>query len=197
MTFCWHQRFWFVSAISTLLRGCGCEPPLAVRSVLQSGLSQIQPHRYAAESSFRMPPMSSSLLNGKSTVPFLIPVADGTMRRRSPRERSEHTADLRPVPSKEFPVMAGCSSGTGLPQLTPTSFIRWYRGCRSSVIALSELVGAPTRFVAHSRQGVAWFKSYWHARIAMDAYKAWGCGRRDAMTSGCRCPSFLSLASYP
>ena len=128
MTFCWHQRFWLVSAISTSLRGCGCEPPLAVRSVLQSGLSRVQPHRYAAESSFRMPPMSSSLLNGKSTVLFLIPVADDTMRRRSSRERSEPAADLRPVPSKEFPVMVGCSSGTGLPQLTPTSFMRWHMG---------------------------------------------------------------------
>ena len=128
MTFCWHQRFWLISAILTSLRGCGCEPSLAVRSVLQSGLSRIRPHRYAVESSFRMPPMSSSLLNGKLTVPFLIPVADGTVRRRSPRERSEPVADLRPVPSKEFPVMAGCSSGTGLPQLTPTSFIRWHRG---------------------------------------------------------------------
>lgn len=108
--------------------------------------------------------MSSSLLNGKSTVPFLIPVADGTIRRRSPRERSEPTADLRPVPSKEFPVMAGCSSGTGLPQLTPTSFIRWHRGA----------VVAPTRLVTHSRQEVAWLKSYWHARMAMDSYKAWG-----------------------
>ena len=66
--------------------------------------------------------MSSSLLNGKSTVPFLIPVADGTMRRRSPREQSEHTVDLRPVSSKDFPVMAGCSSGTGLPQLARNQF---------------------------------------------------------------------------
>lgn len=72
--------------------------------------------------------MSSSLLNGKSTVLFLIPVADDTMRRRSSRERSEPAADLRPVPSKEFPVMVGCSSGTGLPQLTPTSFMRWHMG---------------------------------------------------------------------
>ena len=98
--------------------------------------------------------MSSSLLNGKSTVPFLIPVADGTMRRRSPRERSEHTADLRPVPSKEFPVMAGCSSGTGLPQLTSTSFIRWYRGCRSSVIALSELRRASWRILGKELRGL-------------------------------------------